>query len=196
MRTINSRERPLEGGVCGVSWWSVTLSSLTRATGPDVPRFDDARPARPQAGRRRSGPRIHYARMSIRQPVSAQDWPRLVADSMKQHGLWHTYTKLQEARRIYAEDLTLRGYVEIIRNTIVRDFLAHPRGLQLVPKLSADFLTNFERFNLNAQEGYLVSLIDGRLDVQKLLILSPFDQFNTIFILAKLQNERAITVPQ
>jgi hypothetical protein len=64
-----------------------------------------------------------------------------------------------------------------------------------VPKLSAEFLSNFDRFNLNAQEGYLVSLIDGRLDVQKLMILSPFDQFTTIFTLAKLQNERAIVVP-
>ena len=124
------------------------------------------------------------------------DWPRLVGDSMKQHGAWHTYAKLLEARRAYPDDLSLRGYVEIIRNGIVRDFLAHPRGLQAVPKLSADFLSNFDRFNLNAQEGYLVSLIDGRLDVQKLMILSPFDSFTTIFTLAKLQNERAIVVPQ
>jgi hypothetical protein len=78
---------------------------------------------------------------------------------------------------------------------IVRDFLAHPKGMQAVPKLTADFLTNFDRFNLNAQEGYLVSLIDGRFDIQKLVILSPFDPFTTLFILAKLQQERAITVP-
>jgi hypothetical protein len=124
-----------------------------------------------------------------------QDWARLVGESIKQHGLWHTHAKLLEARRVYGDDLSLRGYVEIIRNTVVREFLEHPRGLQAVPKLSADFLTNFDRFNLNAQEGYLVSLIDGRMDVQKLMILSPFDPFNTIFILAKLQHERAITVP-
>jgi hypothetical protein len=125
-----------------------------------------------------------------------QDWARLVADSLKQHGTWHTYAKLLEARRAYPEDLSVRGYLEIVRNTIVRDFLAHPKGMQAVPKLSAEFMSNFDRFNLNAQEGYLVSLIDGRLDVQKLLILSPFDPFNTIFILAKLLAERAITVPQ
>jgi hypothetical protein len=124
------------------------------------------------------------------------DWSRLVGDSLKHHGLWHTYSKLHEARRAYPDDLSLRGYVEIIRNTIVRDFLAHPKGMQAVPKLSAEFMSNFDRFNLNAQEGYLVSLIDGRLDVQKLLILSPFDPFTTIFILAKLQAEKAITVPQ
>ena len=123
------------------------------------------------------------------------DWGRLVADSLRQHGTWHTYGKLTEARTAYPLDLSLRGYVEIIRNTVVRDFLSHPKGIQAVPKLSAEFLTNFDRFNLSAQEGYLVSLIDGRMDLQKLLILSPFDPFTTFFNLAKMQNERAITVP-
>lgn len=126
----------------------------------------------------------------------APDWSRLVGDSLKNNGVWHTYAKLIEARNAYPGDLALRGYVEIIRNTIVREFLEHPRGMQAVPKLSAEFLTNFDRFNLSAQEGYLVSLIDGRLDISKLLILSPFDQFTTLFNLAKLQYERAITVPQ
>ena len=124
-----------------------------------------------------------------------QDWSRRIGESLKQHGAWHTYSRLLEASRAYPGDLSLRGYVEIVRNNIVRDFLAHPRGMQAVPKLTADFLSNFDRFNLTAQEGYLVSLIDGRMDVQKLMILSPFDHFTTIFILAKLQHERAITVP-
>lgn len=124
------------------------------------------------------------------------DWARLVTDALKQHGAWHTLAKLMEARSAYPDDLSLRGYVEIVRNGVVREFVAHPKGLQAVPKLSAEFLTNFDRFNLSAQEGYLISLIDGRLDLQKLLILSPFDAFNTLFHLAKLQHERAIVVPQ
>lgn len=128
--------------------------------------------------------------------TAAPDWSRLVADSVKQYGVWHTYLKLIEARGAYPDDLALRGYTEIVRNTIVRDFLANPKGMKAIPKLSAEFLTNFDRFNLTAQEGYLVSLIDGRLDLQKLLVLSPFDPFTTLFNLAKLQHERAITVPQ
>lgn len=125
----------------------------------------------------------------------APEWARLVGDSLKQNGPWHTYTKLIEARNAYPNDLSLRGYVEIIRNTIVRGFLEHPKGMQAVPKLSAEFLTNFDRFNLSAQEGFLVSLIDGRMDISKLMILSPFDPFTTLFNLAKLQNERAIMIP-
>lgn len=124
------------------------------------------------------------------------EWSRLVGDSIRQHGIWHTYNKILQARQVYPDDLSLRGYVEIVRNTIVREFLEHPRGMQAVPRLTAEFTSNFDRFNLTAQEGYLVSLIDGRLDVQKLTILSPFDPFNTLFILAKLEHEQAITVPQ
>lgn len=135
---------------------------------------------------------------TVANPISPPlpDWSRLVGESLKQYGPWHTYSKLLEARKAYPDDLALRGYVEILRNAIVRDFLSHPKGQQAIPRLSAEFLTNFDRFNLNAQEGYLVSLIDGRLDIQKLTILSPFDPFTTIFILAKLQQERAITIPQ
>lgn len=124
------------------------------------------------------------------------EWARLVGDSLKQYGPWHTYAKLIEARNAYPNDLSLRGYVEIVRNSIVREFLEHPRGMQAVPKLSPEFLTNFDRFNLSAQEGFLVSLIDGRMDISKLMILSPFDPFTTLFNLAKLQHERAITIPQ
>jgi hypothetical protein len=136
--------------------------------------------------------------MSTLSPKAAAklDWNRLVADSMVQHGAWHTYLKLIEARVPYPDDLSRLGYTEILRNTIVRDFLAHPKGMQAVARLTPEFLSNFDRFNLTAQEGYLVSLIDGRLDLQKLLILSPFDHFTTLFNLAKLQRERAITVPQ
>ena len=133
---------------------------------------------------------------SVANPIVRPEWSRLVGDSLKQYGPWHTYAKLIEARNAYPDDLSIRGYLEIIRNMIVRDLLSHPKGLQAVPKLSAEFLTNFDRFNLNAQEGYLISLIDGRLDLQKLQILSPFDPFNTMFIMAKLVNERAITIPQ
>ena len=126
----------------------------------------------------------------------APDWSRLVTDSIAQHGAWHTYLKLIEARVRYPDDLSRLGYTEILRNRIVRDFLANPKGMQAMPKLTPEFLTNFDQFNLSAQEGYLVSLIDGRLDLQKLLILSPFDPFTTLFNLAKLTQERAITVPQ
>ena len=123
----------------------------------------------------------------------AYDWPRLIQESLKANGPWLTYGKLLEAKRAFPNDLDLRGYIEIVRNQLVRDLLANPKGMNAVPKLTSEFLTGFDRFNLNAQEGYLISLIDGRLDLQKLLRLSPFDTFTTLFNVAKLQFQRAIT---
>jgi len=124
----------------------------------------------------------------------AYDWPRLITESLKANGPWLTYAKLLEARRAFPNDLDLRGYIEIVRNQVVRDLLGNPKGMGSVPKLTSEFLTGFDRFNLNAQEGYLISLIDGRLDLQKLLKLSPFDTFTTLFNIAKLQYQKAITL--
>ena len=119
-----------------------------------------------------------------------------VQTTVKQEGPWAAYHKLSELRKLNDRDLKLRGIAEIVRAIIVRELLSQPKGLQAVPKLTADFLNNFDRYNLSAQEGYLVSLIDGRLDIQKLLMLSPFDQFTTIFNLARLENQNAITIPR
>ncbi|HVR42471.1 MAG TPA: hypothetical protein VMS56_03410 [Thermoanaerobaculia bacterium] len=128
-------------------------------------------------------------------PGPPYDWARLVGHSLEQNGPWVTWEKLVEARRAYPDDMLLRGYAEIVRTTIVRDLLANPRGLQATPKLTPEFLSDFDRFNLTAQEGYLISLIDGRITIEMLLKLTPFDNFTTLFNLAKLQNQRAITVP-
>jgi hypothetical protein len=114
--------------------------------------------------------------------------------TLQSQGMWGTLALVTEMRR--EGDLKIRGYAEILRAVIVRDFLSHPQGMQAVPKLTADFLNNFDKFNLSAQEGYLVSLIDGRLDLHKLLLLSPFDHFATMFNLARLEHQRAITVPR
>jgi hypothetical protein len=133
--------------------------------------------------------------MAPAQATPAYDWGRLVAHSLKQNGTWPTWEKLLEARRAYPDDLLLRGYAEIVRNAIVRDLLNTPKGLQAAPKLTPEFLADFDKFNLTAQEGYLISLIDGRIGLDMLLKLSPFDNFTTLFNLAKLQQHRAITIP-
>lgn len=121
-----------------------------------------------------------------------------IEEYVQQRGVWETIAQLRD-RIPHAnpeQDLALRGFLEILRSIAVRDLLAHPRGLLAVPRLSADFLANFDRFRLTAQEGYLVSLIDGRLTLQKLLLLSPFDHFTTLFVLAGLEHQHAIEVPR
>src|SRR5438094_8790832 len=91
------------------------------------------------------------------------DWSRLVPDSIKQYGVWHTYLKLVEPRGAYPDDLSLRRYTEIVRNNIVRDVLANLKAMNTVLRLSAAFLTNVDRFHPTPHEGYMISLIHGRM---------------------------------
>ena len=127
---------------------------------------------------------------------ASQRWPEAIQSRLKDDGTWGTLSWLLEERNRRPDDLELKGYVEILRAVVVKEFVAHPQGVRAVPKLSPEFLADFGRFNLSAQEGYLISLIDGRTNIEKLLKLSPFDPFSTLFNLARLQFQKAIVVPQ
>lgn len=126
--------------------------------------------------------------------AAAPDWTRILSQSLEKNGVWATYEKLQEYARRQPGDLTIRGYLEILRTMIVRELIDATGGLAAVPRLSSDFLSDFERFDLQVQEGFLVSQIDGRLSLDSLLKLSPFDTFTTLFNLAKLRHEGAIEI--
>lgn len=127
---------------------------------------------------------------------AADPWPQLVAERLKAEGTWGTLAWLQQERTSKPQDLALRGYVEIIRASIVKDFLAQASGTKSVPRLTPDFLNEFDKFNLSAQEGYLISQIDGRTNIEKLLKLSPFDPFTTFFSLARMYQVRAIEISE
>ena len=124
------------------------------------------------------------------------EWSRMVSAGVKHSGMWSTWTHLQEIRTANPEDLSLRGYCEILRNQIVRETITLSRERQAVPTLSPAFLADYSRFSLDAQEGYFISLIDGLLSVEKLLKVSPFDHFTTLFTLAKLLHVGAIELPE
>lgn len=124
----------------------------------------------------------------------AGGWPEAVSARMKAEGPWAALAWLQQERKSNAGDLSLRGYVEILRAAIVKDFLGLATGLKTVPRLTPDFLNDFNKFNLTAQEGYLISQIDGRTNIEKLLKLSPFDPFTTLFSLARMHHLRAIEI--
>lgn len=117
----------------------------------------------------------------------------MIAASIRNGGVWASYFNLLETRKTHPGDLSLTGYIEILRDVIVRDLLARPKGTNAVPRLTAEFLSDYSRFELNAQEGYLVSLIDGQLSIQKLLKLAPFDPVTALFSLAKLERVKAIS---
>ena len=136
------------------------------------------------------------AQSTLESGSSSAGWPETISARLGELGPWPTLAWLYEERNRHPDVIALRGYIEIIRTVVVKDFLANSQGIRAIPKLSPEFLADFGRFNLSAQEGYLISLIDGRTNIEKLLKLSPFDPFTTIFNLARLQQQKAIVVPQ
>jgi hypothetical protein len=133
---------------------------------------------------------------SVGRDPATDPWPQLVADRLKTEGQWAALAWLQQERKSKPSDLALRGYVEIIRAAIVRDFLGQAKGTKSVPRLTPDFLNDFDKFSLSAQEGYLISQIDGRTNIEKLLKLSPFDPFTTYFSLARMYQVHAIEISE
>lgn len=125
---------------------------------------------------------------------SATEWSRYIQQSVESRGVWETYEEIA-AQASRESSPVIYGYLEILRTTIVRQFLERSREMSAVPRISPLFLSDFDRFNLNVQEGFLMSLIDGRSSLQALLKLSPFDHFTTLFNLAKLHHQQAITLP-
>jgi len=118
-----------------------------------------------------------------------------VSASLKRDGAWQTYQRLLETQKGAPGNLTIRGTIEIVRCTIVRDFLAKANRLKVTPRLTPEFLSDFDRFDLNVHEGYLVSLIDARSNLESLLKLSPFDSFTTLFTFSVLELKGAIALP-
>lgn len=117
---------------------------------------------------------------------------RVVKSSIASRGLWGTFRWLEESAE---NDPLLRGYQEIIRCTIVREFLSSDNLSAVIPRISPEFLSNFDQFDLTVQEGYLMSLVDGRSNIERIVKLSPFDGFTTMFTLARLKHHNAISLP-
>ncbi|MBW3565944.1 MAG: hypothetical protein KY459_14625 [Acidobacteria bacterium] len=117
---------------------------------------------------------------------------RVVKSSIDSRGLWGTFRWLEESAE---NDPLLRGYQEIVRCTIVREFLSSDNLSSVIPRISPEFLSNFDQFDLTVQEGYLMSLVDGRSNIERIVKLSPFDGFTTMFTLARLKHHNAISLP-
>jgi hypothetical protein len=128
------------------------------------------------------------------EPRSVSEWSDVIRQSIEQKGLWETHDGLLLQVRANPSP-ELYGFLEVVRASIVRKFLEQSNELGAVPRISPLFLSDFDRFNLNVQEGFLISLIDGRSNIQNLLKLSPFDHFTTLFNLARLHHQQAITLP-
>ena len=118
-----------------------------------------------------------------------------VGEFMRAKDPWQTLARIDSLPDRERRTLAVRGLREIVRNVIVRDLLAGEERMSAVPRLTPDFVEDFERFDLTVRDGYLVSLIDGRSSIQSILKLSPVDPFTTLFAIARLHHKKVVTLP-
>jgi hypothetical protein len=91
----------------------------------------------------------------------------------------------QRAARLDPERIELEGYVDGLRGRLVKTYRERVGDGSRVPKLlvpSGEIM----RFNLPADAGFVLSLIDGRTCFDALLSVSGMESFEALRIFARL----------
>lgn len=79
----------------------------------------------------------------------------------------------------------VEGYIDMVRSRLLRRYRAKVGELGCVPRVVAK-PEAIKRFNLSADAGFLLSLLDGATSVEQLLSLSGMDAFQALRILCRL----------
>lgn len=79
----------------------------------------------------------------------------------------------------------VQGYIDMVRSRLLRRYRARVGELARVPRVLAK-PEAIKRFNLSADAGFLLSLLDGATSVEQLLSLSGMDAFQALRILCRL----------
>ena len=118
-----------------------------------------------------------------RQPV--EEMARLCRDGRH----WYALAELVEDPAIDS-----MGYRRVLEARIVADWLAEPNIKNQIPRITDRFLRDFVSFDLSGSEGYLASLVDGRLSLEKVLLISTLGRFTTLLALARLREKSVLTL--
>jgi len=79
----------------------------------------------------------------------------------------------------------VQGYIDMVRSRLLRRYRTKVGELGCVPRVVAK-PEAIKRFNLSADAGFLLSLLDGATSVEQLLSLSGMDAFQALRILCRL----------
>ena len=123
--------------------------------------------------------------MSEREGRSVPEMARLCSEGRH----WEAIAGLQGGGTV--ESL---GYHRVVETRIVADLLAEPEVKTRVPRITDRFLSDFTSFDLSGSEGYLASLIDGQLSLDKVLLISTLGRFKTLLALARLREKGVLTL--
>ena len=109
-------------------------------------------------------------------------------DAFKAGELDQAWSQLQEVAREMPERLDVEGYLGLVRAERAKKFAREigdkGRTLQLTCKME-----DLKVLNLQPDEGFLLSQIDGRVTIEELISLSSTDRVRTLETLARFLRE-------
>ena len=86
------------------------------------------------------------------------------------------------------------GHRRVLEARIVADLLAEPGVADRVPRITDRFSSDFASFDLSGSDGYLASLIDGYLSLDKILLISTLGRFSTLLAVARLREKDVLVL--
>ena len=89
--------------------------------------------------------------------------------------------------------IELEGFVDGVRSQLLKQYRDQVGDLQGVPTVVAD-KTAVMRFNLPADAGFMLSLVDGKTTVQEIVSISGMDAFDAFRILKGLLEAKIAAV--
>ena len=94
-------------------------------------------------------------------------------------------TLFETAAEMDPRRIEIEGYIDMVRSRLLKGYRERVGGAQTIPRLLVN-PSEITRYNLPADAGFLLSLLDGATSIEDLVSLSGMDAFEALRILHNL----------
>lgn len=107
------------------------------------------------------------------------------------HSLYDdAFIVLKQISRETPSDLNVQSYLNFIETILFHQYLTQFRNLQAVPMINPKYSDRLTQLQLEGNEGYLLTQIDGKTSIKSLIFIAGMGKFRTLQILNKfVQND-------
>jgi tetratricopeptide (TPR) repeat protein len=91
-------------------------------------------------------------------------------------------------------DLQLHSYAHLVETVLLKQYLDAFKSMQSIPRINPQLLDKLTQLNLEGNEGYLLTQIDGNTNIRSLVYICGMKKFDTLRTLKKFQTEDIIVL--
>lgn len=92
----------------------------------------------------------------------------------------------------FPTDLEILGYINLIETLLLQQYSDNFSGLVSIPEINPRISDRLTELNLEGNEGYLLSQIDGNTDIRSLIYICGMGKLTTLRTLNKFLSEQII----